>query len=110
MMFECIVTNYGNARKPFPTRIGNIHIGKLQAVPISDRGVFADLKRYEKSDKLGFKVVVDDENGQQTTPAKAGTDYGAYTINELRSIASGKGIKGSFKMTKAALIKILEEE
>ena len=109
-MFECIVTNYGNARKPFPTRIGNLHIGRFKECKISDRGVFADLKRFEKSAKLGFKVVGDDENGQQTTPAKAGTDYGAYTINELRRLASGKGIKGTFKMTKAALIKLLKED
>jgi len=95
---------------PFPTRIGNLHIGRLKGLEISDRGVFEDLKRFEKSDKLGFKVVVDDENGQTPAQADSATDYGALTINELRSIASGKGVKGAFFLKKADLIKILKED
>lgn len=95
---------------PFPTRIGNLHIGKLKSLKVTDRGVFEDLKRFEKSDKLGFKVVVDDENGHPPAQAESGTDYGALTINELRSIASGKGVKDTFSMKKVDLIKILKEK
>jgi len=109
-MYRCIVTNYGNARRPFPTRIGNLSIGRLEELSVDDRGVVEDLKRFEKSDKLGFKVVVDDENGHPPAQADSGTDYSALTINELRSIASGKGVKGAFFMKKADLIKILKED
>lgn len=110
MMFRCIVTNYGNARMPFPTRIGNLSIGRLRELSITDRGVYEDLKRFEKSAKLGFKVVVDDENGHPPAQADPGIDYGALPINELRSIASGKGVKKAFFMKKVDLIKILKEE
>ena len=109
-MFECIVTNYGPGRSPFPTRIGNLSIGRLEEFKITDRGVFEDLKRFEQSDKLGFKMVVDDENGHPTAQADTGIDFAAHSINELRSIAAGKGVKGVFAMTKSALIKILKEE
>jgi len=109
-MFECIVTNYGPGRSPFPTRIGNLSIGRLRELKITDRGVFEDLKHFEESDKLGFKVVVDDENGHPTASADTGKNFGACPINELRSIAAGKGIRGVFTMTKIALIKILKEE
>jgi len=95
---------------PFPTRIGNLHIGRLKSLSVTDRGVFKDLKRFEKSDKLGFKVVVDDENGHPPAQAESGTDYSALTINELRSIASGKGVKKVSFMKKKDLIKILKEE
>ncbi len=95
---------------PFPTRIGNLSIGKFRELRITDRGVFEDLKRYEFSDKLGFKVEVDDENGHPPASAGPGIDFGALTINELRSTASGKGVKGAFYMKKVDLIKTLKEK
>lgn len=95
---------------PFPTRIGNLSIGRMQELPVTDRGVYEDLKLFEKSAKLGFKVEVDDENGHPPASAEPGIDYGALTINELRSIASGKGVKGAFYMKKADLIKTLKEK
>ncbi len=95
---------------PFPTRIGNLSIGRLRELKVTDRGVYEDLKRFEFSDKLGFKVVVDDENGHSPASADPGIDFGAYSINELRSIASGKGVKEAFFMKKADLIKILKED
>jgi hypothetical protein len=109
-MFEVIVTNYGNARMPFPTRIGNLSIGRLRELKVTDRGVYKDLKRFEKTAKLGFKVVVDDENGHSPASADPGIDFGAYSINELRSIASGKGVKEAFFKKKVDLIKILKED
>lgn len=95
---------------PFPTRIGNLSIGRLRELKVTDRGVYDDLKRFEVSDKLGFKVEVDDENGHPPASAEPGIDYGALTINELRSIASGKGVKNTFSMKKVDLIKSLKEE
>ena len=95
---------------PFPTRIGNMSIGRLRPVTVTDRGVYDDLKRYEKSERLGFKVEVDDENGHPPASADPGIDCDALPINELRSIASGKGVKGAFFMKKADLIKTLKEK
>lgn len=95
---------------PFPTRIGNLSIGRLRELSITDRGVYEDLKRFEKSERLGFKVEVDDENGHPPASADPGIDYDALTINELRSLASGKGVKGAFYMKKVDLIKTLKEK
>jgi len=95
---------------PFPTRIGNLSIGRLRELSITDRGVYEDLKRFEKSERLGFKVEVDDENGHPPASADPGIDYSALTINELRRIASGKGVKGAFFLKKVDLIKTLKEK
>ena len=95
---------------PFPTRIGNLSIGRLKELKVTDRGVYEDLKRFEFSDKLGFKVIVDDENGHPPASADPGIDLAALTINELRSIASGKGVKNTFSMRKVDLIKTLKEK
>ena len=95
---------------PFPTRIGNLSIGRLRELKVIDRGVYEDLKRFEFSDKLGFKVIVDDENGHPPASADPGIDMAALPINELRRIASGKGVKGAFFMKKADIIKTLKEK
>jgi len=95
---------------PFPTRIGNLSIGRLEEFLVTDRRVYEDLKRFEKSDKLGFKVEVDDENGHSPASADPEIDYDALTINELRSIASGKGVKKVCFIKKVDLIKILKED
>ena len=68
------------------------------------------MKRFEKSERLGFKVEVDDENGHPPASADPGIDYSALTINELRRIASGKGVKGAFFLKKVDLIKTLKEK
>ena len=113
-MYQCIVTNFGFNRMAFPTRIGNLYIERLIPFSVSDdkfndpQGVIEDLRVFEKSDKLGFEVVVDDENGQHST--EPAIDYAERTINELRSIATGRGVKRAFFMKKAELIKILKEE
>lgn len=122
-MFHCIVTNYGNSRITFPTRIGDLYIarripyalydspqnGAHGAFHVEARGIVEDLKRFEKSDMLGFEVVVDDENGH---PSEEPTiDYATgHSINELRVIAAGRGVKRVFFMKKAQLIQILQEE
>lgn len=122
-MFNCIVTNYGKSRTTFPTRIGNLYIARRIPYTIYDnpqngahgafhleaRGIVEDLKRFEKSDMLGFEVVVDAENGH---PSEEPTiDYATgHSINELRSIAAGRGVKKAFFMTKAQIIQILKEK
>lgn len=114
-MYHCIVTNYGYIRKAFPTRIGNLFIDRLMPMDIRDdeiedaRGVVEDLRLFGQSDKLGFEVVVDDENGHPSAPEKAKIDYADYSINELRSIAAGKGVKDCFFMKKSDIILKLEE-
>lgn len=116
-MYSCIVTNYGFRRKTFPTRIGNLFINRLSPMEINDekfadsRGVVEDLRVFEQSDKLGFEVVVDDENGHPSpTRPSPGIDYAAYHINELRKIAAGLGVRGVFFMKKAEIIQLLEEQ
>lgn len=108
-MFRCTVTNYGFGRVSFPTRIGNLYLGPMQPQEIEDRGVYEDLKRFEQSDKLGFEVAVDDENGHPPAQPGSGIDYVDCPINELRSIAAGRGVKKAFFMKKAELIQKLEE-
>jgi hypothetical protein len=116
-MYSCTVTNYGSRRKTFPTRIGNLFIDQLRPMEISDakfadpRGVIEDLKVFEQSEKLGFEVVVDDENGHPSpTRQEPGIDYAAFHINELRKRAAGLGVKGVFFKKKAEIIQILEEQ
>jgi len=122
-MYHCRVTNYGQGRNTFPTRIGNLFIGRRIPYDICDdeslkthglvhgdaRGIVEDLRVFEKLDKLGFETVVDDENGH---PSKEPViDYAiGHSINELRSIAAGRGVKGAFFMSKAQLIQILKED
>lgn len=101
------VINYGNYRRIFPTRIGNIFINRLVPYDFSDDGVMEDLKRFEKSDSLEFKII---ESTEPKPERKEKIDFNLYRINELRSIVAGKGIKGAFSMRKADLIKKLEEK
>lgn len=113
-MYHCKVINYGYGRRTFPTRIGNLYIDWLRPFEIREgkiddpQGVVADLRVFEQSDKLVFEVVVDDENGQSAQQPGA-VDYAGHSINELRSIAAGKGVKGVFYMKKPDLIQILQE-
>jgi len=75
------------------------------------RGIVEDLRFFEQSDKLGFEVVVDDENGHPSpTRINSGIDYTAYHINELRKQAAGLGVKGVFFMKKAEIIQKMEEQ
>lgn len=114
-MYHCRVTNYGFYRKVFPTRIGDLFINRLIPFDIRDKeiqnakGVVEDLRVYEKSYMLGFEVVVDEENGQPLAPTEQKIDYADYSINELRSIAAGRGVKDVFFMKKSDIILKLEE-
>lgn len=116
-MYSCTVTKYGGGRTTFPTRIGNLFINRLTPLEINDkkfadpRDIVKDLRVFEQSDKLGFEVAVDDENGRPPpTRPRPGIDYTAYHINELRKIAAGLGAKGVFFMKKIEIIQFLEEQ
>ena len=102
------VTNYGYGRKSFPTRIGNVYLERLMPFKIDDEGVLADLKVFEQSDKLGFEIVKP-SRPEAPISLRPKVDYSGYRINELRSIASERGLKGAFRMRKVDLIKLLED-
>lgn len=103
------VTNYGYGRKTFPTRIGNIYLERLMPFDVDDKGVLDDLKVFEQSDKLGFEIL-EPSRPEAPVPSPQKFGYDGYRINELRSIAVGKGIKGVFRMRKVDLIQILEDK
>ncbi len=108
-MMLATVTNYGYGRKTFPTRIGNIYLERLMPLEVHDEGVLEDLRVFEQSDKLGFEIK-EPSRPEAPVPPRQTVDYGGYRINELRAIASEKGVKGTFRMRKVDLIKILEEQ
>lgn len=102
------VTNYGYGRKVFPTRIGNIYLERLMPFEVDDEGVLDDLKVFEQSDKLGFEIKRT-SRPEAPVPSRPTVDFGGYRINELRAIAAERGIKGTFRMRKVDLIKLLED-
>ena len=106
---HCVVTNYGYGRKTFPTRIGNIYLERLQPFDVFDKGVLDDLKVFEQSDKLGFDFL-EPSRPEAPVPLPQKFGYSGYRINELRSIAAGKGVKGTFSMKKVDLIQKLKED
>lgn len=108
-MMLATVTNYGYGRKTFPTRIGNIYLERLMPFEIHDEGVLEDLRVFEQSDMLGFEIK-EASRPEAPVPLRSTIDYSGYRINELRSIAAEKGVKGVFRMRKVDLIKILEEK
>ena len=109
LKMRCTVINYGNYRKTFPTRIGNLFIDRLVPYEVCDEGVLEDLRRFEQSDFLEFKVI-ESSKPEAPEPPRPSVDYGGYRINELRAIAAESGMKGTFSMKKADLIKKLEEK
>lgn len=103
------VTNYGYGRKTFPTRIGNIFLERLMPFDVDDEGVLDDLKVFEQSDKLGFEIIKP-SRPEAPVPLPQKFGYSGFRINELRSIAAERGIKGVFRMRKIDLIKLLEDK
>ena len=103
------VTNYGYGRKTFPTRIGNLYLDRLVPFEVYDKGVLDDLKVFEQSDKLGFEIL-EPSRPEAPVSLRQDVDYSGYRINELRAIAAGKGVKGTFSMKKVDLIQKLKED
>ena len=76
-----------------------------------DRGKAAakEPKRLEDADISSFKVSNDMEfPNQDFIQDREEVDYTAFSLNGLRSIAKGKGIKVAFSVTKGELIKKLK--
>jgi len=107
-MMQCIVTNYGRPRA-FPTRIGNIFLNRHEPTEVCDEGLLEDLKRFKHTELLGFEVI-ESSRPEAPAPLRQGVDYSGCRINELRAIAAGKGVKGTFSMKKVDLIKKLEDK
>lgn len=95
------ITNFGRPR-PFPTYKGNFFLGRLQPIETRDRQIVEDFRKQSKRSDVQLKIEILEKEKR--------VDYSKYRISELRSIASKVGIKGTFTMKKADLIKKLEEK
>lgn len=95
------ITNFGRPR-PFPTYKGNFFLGRLQPIKTRDRQIVEDLRKQSTRSDVQLKIEILEEDKK--------VDYSKYRISELRSVASKVGIKGTFTMKKADLIKKLEEK
>lgn len=92
------VVNYGRPM-PFNTRAGNIRVPRMRPFIVHDPRIVEDLRKYPY---IKIRIL-------EGALGKPLIDYSSYRINELRNIAAGLGIEGSFFMKKPELIKRLEE-
>lgn len=99
------VRNYGRARA-FPTCIGNIFVpGAGQTIHMDNEEAIKEIEKYPM---IAIRIL---EGGTKSDePEVPKIDYSVYPIYELKSIAASAGIKGFFVMTKAELIKKLEDK
>ncbi len=93
------ITNY-SYRQVFPTCIGNIRLPRQR--PVTDEFDLQALKELSEFEHVHVEVL----GGKELAPQ---VDYAGFRINELRSMAARAGVKRAFRMTKAELIKTLEE-
>lgn len=95
------------------TELGYIQIGKGSFILKDDRNkaTAKKTKPIEDTDISSFKVSNDMEfPNQDFIQDREEASYTAFSLNELRSIAKGKGIKVAFSMTKGELIKKLKSK
>lgn len=118
-----IVTNFGRPRV-FPSCQGNLWLNRLAPVEVRDPKLIEQLRKYnERRDiQLEIKIVEDPLYPGKKIKEEVKTkikyadfdefkmDYSQFKIQQLRSMAGAKGIKGTFKMTKKLLIEKLEEK
>jgi len=99
------VRNYARSRA-FPTHVGNLFLrGMGQCTYVEDPKAIEELRAFPN---IGVKILDDGDSVMaQEVPR---IDYSVYPIYELRSIAASLEIKGFFTMTKAELIKNLQEK
>lgn len=88
------ITNF-SFRKRFPTCLGILFLPRYKQIELSDPQAIKDISRYPM-------VEVEFIEGP--------TNYSSVSINQLRRMATQKGLKGSFYMKKKELIKRLEEQ
>ena len=118
-----IVTNFGRPRV-FPCRQGNLWFNRLSPVEVRDREVIKELQKYNERRDIQLKIelikdpiypgkkiekeIVSEMKYIEFDDFKM--NYTKFKIQQLRSMAAAKGIKGTFKMTKKLLIEKLEEK
>jgi len=95
-----VVTNFGRPRV-FPSCQGNLWLNRLTPIEVRDPNLIKQLQNYSKRRDIQLEVKVIEE---------VRADYSKFKIQQLRSMASAKGISGVFKLTKKILIEKLEEK
>jgi len=93
-----VVTNFGRPRV-FPSCQGNLWLNRLVPIEISDPNLIKQLQNYSMRRDIQLEVKIIEE---------IKPDYSIFKVQQLRSMASAKGIAGTFKMTKKKLIEKLE--
>lgn len=86
------ITNF-SFRKRFPTCLGVLFLPRYKQIELSDPQAIKDLSRFPY---MEIEFIEGPAN------------FVRMSINQLRHVATQKGIKGSFFMKKAELIKKLE--
>lgn len=99
MIFQ--IKNKGQ-KTVFKTGQGFLVINEDETIEIADKRTADELRRHE-----GIKIK-ESEPAKVEVPEIKAPNLMPYKIQELRSIAAGKGIEGSITMKKAQLIKKLE--
>jgi len=93
--------------------LGYVEQSKGGFIPKGDneKSAAKEPKRLEDADISSFKVSNDMEfPNQDFIQDREEVDYTAFSLNGLRSIAKGKGIKVAFSVTKGELIKKLKSK
>lgn len=73
-----------------------------ETIEVADKRTARELERYKEIE------IKESEPTEIEVPEVKAPNLMPYKIQELRSIAAGKGIESSIRMTKAQLIKRLE--
>jgi len=95
---RAMITNFESSRN-IPTAIGDVFFAAGETREFKGTKTIEEIGKYP-----GIGVQIVKEKRPRPRP-----DFSIFKINELRAIARIKGIQGYFKMTKAALIKMLQE-
>jgi hypothetical protein len=95
---QATITNFDGSRA-IPTCIGDVFFGPGETKVFKNPIAIDEIKQYQ-----GFSVTITKEPRKKKTP-----NFSKFSINELRMIARKKGITGTGRMKKPALVKILKE-
>jgi len=106
-----IVTNFGRPRV-FPSCQGNLWLNRLVPIDIYDPKLLKQLQEYNKRRdiQLEIKIVEDDSRPAPVREERIKPDYTGFKVQQLRSMATVRGISGTFKMKKKDLIEKMEEK